>query len=223
MSHNRLSERDQAIVTTVTRYRQVTSGQILRLFFADNSPASRKARMTRTMARLHRWGHVARIPRPVGGWSGGSDGFTYVPTTSRARTVDAHTLDIAELYVQLREAERAGDCQLLAYDPEVFAHTTVGHLELKPDAYLRLKTDQGTTRYWVEVDRGTEWRHQLAGKLRRYTQAYRQWSEPTFPLVMWVVPDEQRGRLLESVIKRCEEPGLFKVLVRGEGLVKELL
>lgn len=210
---SRLSDRDREIVRTVDRFRQVTSGQVLRLFFADNSPASRKARMTRTMTRLHKWGHLSRIPRAVGGWSGGSDGYTYIPPTSRARIPDPHTLDITELYVRLREAERTGECVLLAYDPEVFAHATVGHVELKPDAYVRLKTAQGTYRYFIEVDRGTEWRHQLAGKLRRYTQAFTRWDEPTFPLVMWSVPDEQRGRLLESVIKRSDEPGLFAVEV----------
>jgi hypothetical protein len=219
---NRLPDRDVEIVTTVQRFRQITSGQILRLFFADNSPASRKARMTRTMARLHRWGHVSRIPRAVGGWSGGSDGYTYIPPTSRARISDPHTLDITELNVQLREAERAGECTLLAYDPEVFAHTTVGHLELKPDAYVRVRTPQGTFRYFVEVDRGTEWRHELAGKLRRYKQAFKQWDEPTFPLVLWSVPDEQRGRLLESVVKRSGEPDLFRVAL-ADAVSKELV
>lgn len=219
---NRLSERDQAIIRTIVRYQQVTSGQLLRLYFSDNSPKSRKARMTRTMQRLHKWGFVARIPRPVGGWSGGSEGYIYIPTHSRARIANPHTLDITELMVKLTELSREPSIELLAYDPEVYAHETAGHIELKPDAFVRLRKPSGTFRYFVEIDRGTEWRYQLSGKLRKYTNAYKQWTEPTFPLCVWSVPDEQRARLLDSVIKRSDEPALFEIAV-GDDLITKLL
>ena len=56
------------------------------------------------MTRLHNWGQLSRIPRPVGGWSGGSEGYTYIPAGSRARVPNPHTLDITELFVKLTEA-----------------------------------------------------------------------------------------------------------------------
>lgn len=213
-SSTRLSDRDQAIVTTVERFRQVSSAHVLRLHFADNSPKSRKARMTRTMNRLYRWGQLSRIPRAVGGWSGGSEGYIYTPTTSRARIPDPHTLDITETYVRLEESPT----ELLAFDPEPYCHRYVGHVELKPDGFVDIRNAAGRYRFFIEVDRGSEWRHQLGTKLRRYCQAYKQWDEPTFPLVVWIVQDEVRARLLQSVIRRAEYPELFTVQIGNSGI-----
>lgn len=138
----------------------------------------------------------------------GSEGYIYLPAGSRTRTPDPHTLDITELYVRLVESEG----ELLAFDPEPYCHVQVGHIEVKPDGYIRLRTSEGTFRYFIEVDRGTEWRPQLHAKMRRYVQAYNHWSEPSFPLCLFVVPDEMRRRLVETVVKRQETPGLFEVI-----------
>ncbi len=225
LTSSRLSPRDSAIVQTVQRYRLVSARQVERLFFADGSERSRGIRKRRTMARLVKWGEVKRLERPVGGWSGGSEGFIYQPTGSKLRIADPHTLDIAELFVRLVEAERKtsrgevpgevlhphNSIKLLAFDPEPFCHVQLGQLELKPDAFVRLKTPDGTSRFFVEVDRGTEWRTQLGQKMRRYFQAYINWPEDTFPKCVWLVPDEQRKRLMESVVRRQEVPALFDV------------
>lgn len=207
-SSSLLSPRDRNIIAFVTRFRMVTSAHILRLYFNDNSEKSRSIRMSRTMRRLVKWGHVRRLPRPIGGYAGGSACYIFTAPSSKSRIPEPHTLDISDVYVHLNE--RFVD-KLLAFDPEPYCHVQIGHLELKPDAYLRIRTETGIFRYFLEVDRSTEWRSQLLGKMKRYVQAYNHWQEPTFPLCLWIVPDEQRLRLVEGLIKRSEIPGLFQV------------
>lgn len=211
-----LSDRDQAIVRTIVQLRQITSTQLLRLYFADGSEVSRKPRMCRVMARLNDWGVVRRIPRFKGGGSGGSGPYVYMPPTGRARVADAHTLDIAELYVSLVEAERHGKVEILHFDPEPYSHVQAGRLDLRPDVYARIRTAEGVRHYFLEVDRATEWQNQIGSKLRRYTSAYLDWHDETFPLVVWIVPDEQRRRFMEAVIRRQRFPQLFMVCTAEE-------
>lgn len=166
-------------------------------------------RARRALRRLHKWGVVSRIARPVGGYGGGSGEHIYLPTTSRTRTPDAHTLDISELYVRLREL-RPG----IVFDPEQWAYVQVGKQELKPDAYV----DTTDYRFFVEVDRGSEWRPQLNQKMQRYTRAFNTWPDEVFPQVLWIVPDEDRARLMRGVIKRQEVPELFACVVFQEAI-----
>ena len=216
-----LSDRDQAITKTVALLRQITSTQLLRLYFADGSEVSRKPRMCRAMARLNDWGEVRRIQRFIGGGTGGSGPYVYMPPSGRARIADAHTLDIAELYVLLIEAERTGAIELLHFDPEPYSHVQAGRLDLRPDAHARIRKADGVDQYFIEVDRSTEWRNQLASKMRRYTSAYDEWNpDEIFPLVVWVVPDEQRRRFMEAVVRRQRYPELFTVCTTEEAAAR---
>lgn len=216
--YSRLSGRSAAVTTFVHRFRFVSASQVKRLFFNDNSPRSREVRLSKTMRRLVAWGLVARIPRAIGGFHGGSTGYIYTTPGSRSRQPDLHALDITELYVELVERERAGELKLVAFDPEPYSHTYMGHLELKPDAYVELGVGDKHREVWLEVDRSSEWRTQLARKMRRYVVAYNQWKLPKFPGVLWVVPDEQRKRLVESVAKRTGIPALFRVVTFDQAI-----
>jgi hypothetical protein len=217
-STSRLTDRDTEIVTAVRRHVQISSSQILRLYFADGSPASRGIRMRRSMARLAKWGEVQRLQRAIGGMFAGSSSTIYVPPGSRARSADAHKLDLTELYVRLIEAERASPgYQLVAFDPEPYSHVYIGNLIIKPDAHVHTETG-GTGRLWfIEVDRGTEWRTQLAEKMRRFCQGYDRWPKRTFPRVLFIVPDEQRARLVREVAGRQKHP-LFTVCLYEEAV-----
>lgn len=97
----------------------------------------------------------------------------------------------------------------MVFDPEPWCHVQIGQMELKPDAYV----DLGDYRYWLEMDLGSEYRSQLSAKMARYVKAYEQWTEPTFPLVVWVCHDEDRRRFIESVVKRQSVRGLFTVVL----------
>jgi hypothetical protein len=139
--------------------------------------------------------------------------YVYLPPSSKARTADMHTLDINELYVRLSESRNNGFLddspsharEGLIFDPEPWCHVNVGHMVLKPDAYV----DLGRMRFFIEMDRGTEFRSALAQKMRRYIAAFERWDEPTFPQVVFVCHDSDRQRFINSVIKSQTEPRLF--------------
>jgi len=149
--------------------------------------------------------HLDRLTRAHGGYGGGSGEYIYQLPTSKARAPDMHTLDIAELYVSLVES----GAKVLAFDPEPYSYVQVGRVELKPDAYLRIQTVTDAYQYFLEVDRGTEYRSQLSAKMHRYVQAFHQWDEDTFPQVVWIVPDSERLDFVQSVIRRQKEADLF--------------
>lgn len=221
--YSRLSDRDSTIVNTIQRYRQVSSAQLLRLCFADNSERSRRQRMCRSLKRLTKWGVIARIPRMVGGHAGGSSGYVYTLPGSRSRSVSEHTLDIVDLYIQLVEQQRLGRVGRLVFDPEKYAYQQIGHVEFVPDAYIRLEQRDGAVdRFFIEVDRGTrdsgEWKVQLKSKMRRYILAYDKWRDGTFPLVVFTVLDDDRRRFIEGVVKTTEMPGLFTVILYNEAI-----
>lgn len=207
--HFPLSPRDQLILNDLTRFKQMTATQVRRLHFREGTPAGRERRTSRVLARLTKWGLLTRLTRAVGGYGGGSGSYIYQPAESKARTPDAHTLDITELYCRLVETG-----QPVIFDPEQWAYVQAGRYELKPDAFIEFNG----TQFFGEIDRGSEWRPQLTQKMRRYTQAFNNWSEPVFPLVVWTVPDEDRARLLRGVIKKTEVPELFAVVLFDEAV-----
>ncbi|WP_197026093.1 replication-relaxation family protein [Arthrobacter sp. 9MFCol3.1] len=166
-----------------------------------------QVRVRRHLTRLVKLGVLKRM----WGAYGGNVEYVYQLAASRARTPDMHTLDISELYVRLVEAG-ATDMTFLT---EPWCHTRVGHVQLKPDFYLEV----GGVSLWGELDRSAEWETQLTAKCRRYIQAIDSghWPEDrAFPLVLWTVPDEARKRYLENIIRKLNEPELFKVVLFDE-------
>src|SRR5665647_1079920 len=125
-----LSERDFAIIENVGRFKLATGQQIERLHFMERSPLSRSRSRQFVLKRLVEHQVLKRIGnRPIGGADGGSvshlyalgkAGIALAAITSAAprrpyvdyRPHVAHTLAIAELYVCLVEAERAGKLKL---------------------------------------------------------------------------------------------------------------
>lgn len=188
----RLSPRDQAVIQTVHLLGQVSAGQLLRLHFADGSPATRGTRMRRTMTRLSEHGLVDQLPtRWIGGHGGGSGGYLYQAQGSRSRTYREHRLAIAELYVRIVEAERAGQFRLVEFACEPGSYRRIGTLELKPDAALRLSRGEARRHVFIELDRATETAAQITSKLTTYAAAERSWpTGSAFPLVLFVVSHE---------------------------------
>ncbi|MET3348990.1 UNVERIFIED_ORG: hypothetical protein ABID57_000659 [Arthrobacter sp. UYEF1] len=153
--------------------------------------------------------------------------YVYQLPSTKARTPEPHTLDISELYVRLIEAVkcRPGDLlsgQATATDTdaksgltfltEPWCHTRVGHVQLKPDAYIEV----GGVSYFLENDTSVEWESQLTAKMRRYVQAIDSghWPEGRpFPLVLWIVPDAARKAYLENIISKLKEESLFRVVL----------
>ena len=208
-----LSSRDHAVLEAVRSLRQVSTNQIVRLYFSEphTSPKSRGIRARRALARLVRWGYRNRIERAFGGAVGGSEGYVYIPANSRARSIDRHTMDVTELYVRLVEAENEGRCKILEFTPEDV------HGHIRPDAYIWLETPSGRADYFVEYDRSAEYKPQLTTKIRAYQRAFNS-SAGNFAKVVWVVSFapmnriQERKTLIHGICQKQEVPELFSTV-----------
>jgi hypothetical protein len=224
---------ERQIVETVARLTLVSGRQLSDLFFYfsfSNASASAHARrVRRVLARLVEQRALDRLERRHGGPGGGSSAWVYALGPAGVRLVaywageglprsrsahepgaswTAHTLAVSELYVRLREAERAGRVELLAFDAEPDCwrpYTRLGGAAgvLKPDAYVRLGVGEYEDSFLVEVDLGTEHRGQLTRQHHAYSEYFRSGVEQAktgvFPGVLWLVPDARRVELLADI------------------------
>ena len=222
--------RERQIVETVARLTLVSGRQLSDLFFDPSSPSSTDTRRARrVLARLVEQRALDRLERRRGGAGGGSSAWVYGLGPAGVRMVaywageglprsrgahepgaawTAHTLAVSELYVRLREAERAGRLELLAFDAEPDCwrrYTGLGGAAgvLKPDAYVRLGIGEYEDSFLVEVDMGTERRGQLTRQHHAYSEYFRAGVEQAktgvFPSVLWIVPDARRVALLADI------------------------
>ncbi len=130
-------------------------------------------------------------------------------------TWTAHTLAVSDLYVRLRQAERAGRVELLDFDAEPACHRRYTRLGgaagvLKPDAFVRLGIGkEWEDSFFVEVDLGSEHRGQLARQHHAYSEYFRAGEEQAktgvFPGVLWIVPDAGRLALLTDIQRGLPE------------------
>ncbi|WP_285250218.1 replication-relaxation family protein [Pseudarthrobacter sp. fls2-241-R2A-168] len=215
-SFSALSLTQRSVLQTVRHFRQLTTSQLRRIHYRSGTPDGQRVRSCRHLKRLTELGYLKRM---WGAYNGSAE-YVYQLASTKARTPEPHTLDIAELYVQLSlsdQSENLGEPgsharQPLTFLTEPWCHTRVGHVQLKPDAAIEI----GAVSYWVEVDRGAEWESQLTAKMRRYVQAIDSGAWPAdraFPLVLWLVPDEARKRYLEDIIHKLGESELFAVVL----------
>jgi hypothetical protein len=232
-----LSERDLHILHDLEEFRLLTTRQIQRLHFADGhatiSAATRAC--TRVMARLKGHGLVSTLNRRIGGVRQGSAGLTWQLAATgerflRARRGDPkrrrysepgtefvdHTLLVAELGVQLREAHHAQpdwDITHLATERRAWHAFSGPHGAtewLRPDLHV-IATDPDYEQHWfVEADRGREHSPQLHRKAMTYHRYMRsgryQATHDVFPTVLWVVPGFKRIRELEQIIADADLP-----------------
>jgi len=210
---SRLSHRDHDVINTINVLSQVTTSQLLRLHFSEptTSELSRGHRTRRTLARLTQAGHIRRLGRPIGYSQGGSEGYTYLPARSRTHVGDPHAVDIAELYVRLVEAERQGRLRLLRFTPE----DRVLHGTVEADAFIRVEVNGQEYEWYLEIDRGTEFKPQLRNKMRAYTKAAS--NSAYYPRVLYVVTFaawdqfDKRINLISEIIAGARFPEQFQV------------
>lgn len=173
------------------------------------------------MARLRSGGHVGRIDRFIGMGGGGSEGYVYIPANSRTDTIDRHSLDRTEFYVRLVEAERQGKCRVLEFTPE----ETVKGTKVVSDAYLLIDVAGQEYDWYIEIDRGKEYKTQLRTKMRAYTRAAKNSTDGYFPRVLyvvsWAVRDRlaERVRLIRDVAGEQEFPEQYEVCTLDEALI----
>lgn len=202
--YSHLSSTQLSVLQTVTHFRQLTTSQLRRIHYRSGTSDGQRVRSCRHLKRLTELGYLKRM---WGAYNGSAE-YVYQLASTKARTPEPHTLDIAETFTRLLEA----GARNMTFRTEPWCHTRVGHVQLKPDFYLELN---GAC-YFGEQDSGVEWEAQLTAKMRRYIQAIDSgaWPEDrAFPLVLWLVPDEARKRYLEDIIHKLSETDLFAVVL----------
>lgn len=198
----------------------------------------------RALTRLREAGVLKPLQRRIGGVRAGSSGYVWYLGAAGERVLQAlqpdiergrrnyrepsrhfveHTLAIAEVAVRAIEGSRRGNFELLELqtEPASWQHSlsSFGTAQtLKPD--LRLVTASGDfEHHWfLEIDLATEHlpvivRQCLAYQSHQATGRY-QAKHQLYPLVVWVVPTEQRRRQLETGIAAESglDPQLFTVV-----------
>lgn len=191
-----LSDRDAAVLESLSTLRLATSDHLERLHFREGSPATQGRRCRKVMARLVDQRLVVRLERRIGGVRAGSAGFVYRlapkgrqvlelladgqpgPVRRRpepSRHLADHTLASTEIYARLVEATRAGHLELIRYEPEPTCwRTYLGgggqRIVLRPDGLVVTAEPGGQTEHWwfLEVDLGTEAPVTIRGKVAAY-------------------------------------------------------
>jgi len=248
---DRLSDRDWAVLRSVAAHRFLTTGQITRLHFSEHAETSGPALARRTLGRLRSRRLLSTLERRVGGVRAGSSGLVYhvdvvgdrllrreSGRTARRRfstpsaTFLRHTLALAQTHIDLMEASRAGQCELVRCEIEPASwrrHLGLGgaRLILKPDLFAETAVDRDsafTTSWFIEVDLGTEHQPTLLRKCHDYDFYYRSGTEQAehgvFPLVVWIMTAstpqmaERRCTALRTAIDKDQrlDSALFHVI-----------
>lgn len=223
----RLSDRDRAIFGSVGLTRLMTGAQLERLHFHDIAAPSRARVRRRVLARLVAWRVLVPLERRIGGARAGSAGLVFAldscgqqllapdgtarrPTTPGIRFV-SHILSVAELYVELAEAARSGDFELADFmtEPAAWVPNGIGGW-LKPDGYLKLRTDTYDEHWWLEVDKATEHLPTLRRKFMSYLDFMQRGQlgpDNIMPRVLVTAPNPERLSAIREVIDALPSPG----------------
>lgn len=239
-----LSERDHAVLASLYQHPFLTSRQLQLLHFHDHATEDAAARICRrVLGRLHHLLIIEHLERRIGGVRAGSASFVWrvgligdrllrhaSNEPGRARRKEPslrhldHCLAVADCHLALITAARAHQLELLrvATEPACWRHYLgVGGARevLKPDLYAVTATGEYEDHWFIELDRATESLPTLLRKCAQY-EAYRrtgheQDSAGVFPLVIWIVPDEQRAAKLRAAIvaTRGLDTALFRVTI----------
>lgn len=221
-----VSPRDAEIVRLVGRLGQVSSRHVQALLFNELASATP---CKRALVRLCESKMLARIERRmIGGYKGGSGvycyqlgskGWQYLNREGRywaQRSISYHTLAIADVYLNIKQAERAGLLRVVAVETEPDTWRTIAGAELRPDLFveLALEDKRHNVALWLEVDLGTERPKQVKEMLARYWHAFNHSGAehlPTFPYVLFLTPDTARTDEVRYIINhgKPEARGLF--------------
>jgi hypothetical protein len=209
--------RDLSIVNFVGLLRQVSTPQIKVSLFAERTQTP----LDRSLKRLVAGRFLSRVGRrhsheSLGGigpyvYQLGPKGWALLGKRGRYwpyRSVNDHMLCVGDVFVGLIAAERQGLLKLLRYSLE----QPVG--EAQADLYVELDTGQPEPDgYFLEIDLGTERPSRIREKCAAYWRAYDNSTAPTFPYVVFVVPDKWRYDELGRILRRLpdKQQPLFKV------------
>jgi hypothetical protein len=231
-----LSETDLALLKSMGIIRFAYTGQLQRLHFTGSEPATDERRTRRTLERLTYHKVLVRLKRRVGGISSGSDQFVYalgpaghrllfertqVKPVKPTKTLP-HRLEVTELFVRLKEAERRGRLEQVHFEGEPQCWRTFqafGRVAiLKPDAFVQVASGDFEDSWFLEVDRDTEWksalRYKFIGYRAYFESGLEQRNRGVFPQVLFLAPTDARVALIREEVAR--QPAALQELFRVE-------
>jgi len=228
-----LSERDLAIVADVGRVRVLTGRQVERLHFAELEGVHRDRTRRRVLERLVSLQLLTALERRIGGVRAGSAGLVFAlgPAGQRLLALEAnhgevgrarrpgtpterfmiHNLAVAELYVGLVEAGRAGALTLVSFEAEPACWWRDSEGEwIKPDALAIVSAGDVEDSWAIEVDQATEslptLRRKLAAYLNLVANGERGPRGGPLPRVLITVPDGRRLRNVGELVRSLPGP-----------------
>jgi hypothetical protein len=221
-----LSDRDRAVLDTLSRTRLATGAQLERLHFTDVGSRERR----RVLSALVDKHLLYRLARVIGGTRAGSSGYVFALGTTGQRvrglrnsngrpprpwtpgtTFLQHSVAVTEVYVQLIEAQQRDELKVHRFEGEPacwrhFLGAGAARLVLRPDAYIELGINGHRDHWFLEVDLATESSSTLHRKCEMYrsfwTGRQGQAEGDVFPLVLFAVKDEKRKGVLLDVLGR---------------------
>jgi hypothetical protein len=241
-----LSERELDVLRQVERMRFLTARQIESLVFHEHASPLTAARICRrVLERLTRGGMLRRLERRIGGVHAGSASYVYRLGTVGYRVLHdeslrgrlrepsekslAHTLEVAQVVVDLSREARSGAVELMEVEPEPDCWRRLslgleGSLVLKPDLAVALRSGDYEYHWFVELDRAT---HSAASVVRKCELYQRYWAAGAeqdarglFPQVLFITPGARRQALLAREIGRARRlrGDLFAVCAADEAI-----
>lgn len=244
-----LSPRDREALRTVSRFRVMSGAQLQELLWDGVSPNARARVARRGLARLARLGVLQPLARRVGGERSGSASTTFAvgragqyllqsgaASTRRVRAAYtpgarylAHTLAVAQLYVELVAAQRQERAELIRFEPEPkcwrpYMAGFGARQVLKPDAFLKLARGDYEFSWFIEQDMATEALTTVKTKALRYDDYFRTGTEQAargvFPRVLWIVPDSGRAEAVGETLAQLPAGAhrLFAVATTADAL-----
>lgn len=179
-----LTDRDMEIVETVAIHRFLTTRQICRFHFTDNSTKTAALRSAnRSLVKLRDLRILVSLDRRIGGVRAGSGSFVWglgqigarllheikraeeAPVRYRehepSTTFLKHTLAVAEVSLRLAEAAHAGRFAIVDIQREptcwrAYNGSGGGTLRIKPDLAVVSATEDFEDHWFFEVDLATE-------------------------------------------------------------------
>lgn len=212
-------------------------------YYTGSTSTANLRAASKCLKRLREKGLIAPLERRIGGVQAGSSSLVWHLTEPGERllwldahdqkhprkrfeepsqTFLTHTLAVAEFAVQLIVAGRdENGHEIKQLDPEPYCwrfYTYNGEKAvLKPDLYTVLRDGRHSLFCYIEIDLGTESRAQLVRKCQMYYDHYLSGDDldriGISPLVVWIMPNEERKLALEKRIAELypEGPMLFHV------------
>lgn len=218
-----LSERDLAVLTLTRTFSQVASTHVTELLFGDRSHSV----PDKVLGRLVRLGYLSRVGRRATGSKGGAGAYVYqlgragrllLEVDGRhSPNVNNHALMMADTYLELRRAEKAGLLAITDWEVERRVPPNV-----RADLYVSLDfPSQGrSSSFFLEIDLSTEQPARIREKVAGYWRAVEVSTADYFPYVVFVVKDLVRGNELARLFRQL--PAEQQEMVRV-GLLVELI